>query len=251
MHAMRKKMIPETVHSHIFILLTTPSQPNLSHGTHHTHTTAPKKIKPPPFPNHFPPMRILFLLIKLQTHAIDTMPLIRRGRVPFPLEHMAQMAAALGANDLRPGHAEGAIRMPRHGAGDAVEVGGPAAAALELVAGLVQRRVAGQAVVRARGRHVLVVLAREGRLRALLADHPELLRREDGLPLGGRARVRVVGPLVGHVVVVVGGGAGGEESGEEWEGGPGADDGEGVVGGWGELGKGFGDGLVGEDQGAG
>lgn len=65
--------------------------------------------------------------------------------------------------------------MAHDGARDAVEVGGPAAAALELVVRLVQRRVAAGARVDARVRVVLVVGAAAGRLRALFAEDAELV----------------------------------------------------------------------------
>ena len=73
------------------------------------------------------------------------MPLVRRRGIALPLEHMAQVAAALAAQDLRPRHAERRVRVPGHGAGDGVEVGGPAAAGLELVRRAVERGVAGGA----------------------------------------------------------------------------------------------------------
>ena len=55
------------------------------------------------------------------------------------------MAPAFAAGDLRPRHAKGGVRVPRHGAGDRVEVGGPAAAGFELVRRAVQGCVAGGA----------------------------------------------------------------------------------------------------------
>lgn len=103
------------------------------------------------------------------------MPLIRRRRVPLPLEHMPQMAPAVAAHDLSAGHAEGAVGVADDGAGDAVEVGGPAAAGLELVGGAVERGGAGGAGVGAGGGGVLVVGAGEGGLGALFAEDAELL----------------------------------------------------------------------------
>lgn len=64
--------------------------------------------------------------------------------------------------------------MPRHRAWDAIEVGGPSAAGLELVCRFVQRRVAGGAGVDAAGGHVLVVSTGEGAFGALLAEDSEL-----------------------------------------------------------------------------
>lgn len=80
------------------------------------------------------------LIPKSQADTINTMPLIRRRRIPLALEHMAQMAPAVAAHNLRARHAEGAVRVPRHGAGDAVEIGGPAAPGLELVRRAVEGR---------------------------------------------------------------------------------------------------------------
>lgn len=76
------------------------------------------------------------------------MPLVRRRRVPLPLEHVAQVPAALGADDLRARHAERAVGVAGDGAGEGVEVGGPAAAGFELVRGAVERGGAGGAGLR-------------------------------------------------------------------------------------------------------
>jgi len=102
-------------------------------------------------------------------------PLVGRRRVPFALEDVAQVAAAVGAHDLGARHAQGAVFVAGHGAWDAIEVGRPAAARLELVVGLVERGVAPGTVVDALVGEVLVVLSREGALGAFLPEHPELL----------------------------------------------------------------------------
>lgn len=119
------------------------------------------------------------------------MPLVRGRREPLAFEDMTKMAAAVGAHDLGAGHAEAAVLVAGHGAGDAVEVGWPAAARRELVRGLVEGSVAPRARVDALAGVVLVELARAGRLGALLAEDPELLPIEDGAPL-------VSGALVGE-----------------------------------------------------
>lgn len=72
------------------------------------------------------------------------MPLVGRRRVPFPLEHMPQMPPAVGAQYLRPRHAERLVRVAHDGPGDAVKVRGPAAARLELVRRFVERGVASE-----------------------------------------------------------------------------------------------------------
>lgn len=56
---------------------------------------------------------------------------------------MAQVAAALAAGDFGARHAEGGVGVAGHGAGEGVEVGGPAAAGFELVRRAVEGRVAG------------------------------------------------------------------------------------------------------------
>ena len=73
------------------------------------------------------------------------MPLVRRRRVPLPLEHVAQMPAAAAAGDFGAGHAEGGVGVAGHGAGEGVEVGGPAAAGFALVGRAVEGGVAGGA----------------------------------------------------------------------------------------------------------
>jgi hypothetical protein len=116
----------------------------------------------------------LVILTKLQTNPVNTMPLIRRRIVSLSLKHMPQMAPTVTAHDLRPLHAKGAVRMPRHGTRDAVKVRGPPATALELMVGLIERRLAGGARVDARVRVMLVEFVGEGRLGALFAEDAEL-----------------------------------------------------------------------------
>lgn len=102
------------------------------------------------------------------------MPLIG-GRVEaLALEHVAQVAAAVGAHNLGARHAERAVLVAHDGAGDRVEVRRPPAARLELVVGLVQRRRAPRAGVDALRGVVLVEGAGAGGLRALLAEDAEL-----------------------------------------------------------------------------
>lgn len=103
------------------------------------------------------------------------MALIRRGLVPFALEDMTQVAAAVGADNLDAQHAQRTVRVPGDGAGDAVVVGGPATAGLELVVRLVQWCIAAGAGVDARLRCVLVILAGAGRLGSLFSEDAELL----------------------------------------------------------------------------
>lgn len=97
------------------------------------------------------------------------MPLVRRGGKPLALEDVAQVPAAVGAGDLDALHEQAVVLVAHHGAGDAVKVGGPAAAAGELVRGLVQGCVAPCAGVDALGGVVLVICARAGCFGAFLA----------------------------------------------------------------------------------
>lgn len=117
---------------------------------------------------------LLILRTKLQTNAINTMPLVRWRRVPFALEHMSQMAPTVRTHNLRPHHAEGLVLVARHGAGYCIEEGGPSAAGLELLVCGVEGRIAGGAGVDAHGRVVLVELAGEWGFGALFPDDAEL-----------------------------------------------------------------------------
>lgn len=94
---------------------------------------------------------------------------------------MAEVPPAVAAHDLGPGHAERAVLVPRHGARDAVEIGRPAAARVELVRGLVQRRMTAGAGVDARRGVVLVELAGAGGFGALFAEDAELFWDFSGL----------------------------------------------------------------------
>lgn len=103
------------------------------------------------------------------------MPLVSRVGEALALEDVAQVAAALGAHDLDALHEHGVVLVAHDGAGDAVEVCRPAAAAAELVVCLVQRRLAACARVHALLGVVLVKLAAAGRLGALLAENTKLI----------------------------------------------------------------------------
>lgn len=102
------------------------------------------------------------------------MPLVRRRREALSLEDMPQMTATVGAHNFRPDGAKASVLVPRHGAGDAVKVGRPAAARVELVRGLVKRRVASGTGVDALLWVVLVVLSGAGRFSSLFSEDSEL-----------------------------------------------------------------------------
>lgn len=140
-----------------------------------SYTTKPNPTTPPTVrrPSLRPPLPHL-LILKVQTNTINTMPLIRRRRVPLPLKHMPQVPAAVRARNLRPCHAEGAVGVADDSAGDGIEVGGPAAAGFELMGGAVEGRGAGGAGVGAGRGGVLIVGAGEGGFGAFFAEDAEL-----------------------------------------------------------------------------
>jgi hypothetical protein len=102
------------------------------------------------------------------------MPLIRRRREPFSLEDVTQMTATIGAYNLRPDRAKASVLVPSHGAGDAVKVRRPAAARVELVRSLVERRVAPGTGVDALLGVVLVKLSGTGGFSSLFSEDSEL-----------------------------------------------------------------------------
>lgn len=106
------------------------------------------------------------------------MPLIRSSRIALPLENMPQMPATIRTHNLGTFHAKRLICMPRHRARDGVEKGRPAAAAFELVLGLVERGGASGARVDSwagGGGEVFVVFAGVGGFCAFFAEDAELL----------------------------------------------------------------------------
>lgn len=116
----------------------------------------------------------LVLRRKLQADAVHTMALIRRHRESLALENMTQVAAAVGADNLGSDSAEASVLVPGDGAGDAVEIRRPAAARVELVRCLVERRVACSAGVGALLGVVLIKLSSAGGFGALFSENPEL-----------------------------------------------------------------------------
>jgi hypothetical protein len=118
--------------------------------------------------------RGLILGRKLDADTVDTVALISRRRIALTLEDVAQVAAAVGAHNLGALHAQRVVDVALDGAGQAVKIGRPAAARLELVRCLVERRLAAGAAVDALVGKVLVVLAGKGTLGALFAEDTEL-----------------------------------------------------------------------------
>lgn len=97
------------------------------------------------------PLRARLVLTKLQTDAIHTMPLVRRRRVSFSLKHMAQMSSTVTTDNLNPLHAKRPIYMSRNRSGHRIEICRPATAGFEFGVCLVERCIAGSAIVDAFG----------------------------------------------------------------------------------------------------
>lgn len=103
------------------------------------------------------------------------MPLIGGSRIPFALENMSQMTAAIRAHNLCPCHPKCIISMPSNGAWNSVKICRPSATRFELMVGLVEGRFAAGAGVDTRFRHVLVVFPAKGSLSTLFSQNSELL----------------------------------------------------------------------------
>lgn len=115
---------------------------------------------------------------KIEAYAVDAVPLIGRRRVPLSLKDVTQVAAAVGADNLGPDHAESTIFVTGDRARNAVKVGRPAAARLELVVGLVEWRGTTGAGVDALFGVVLVELAGARGLGAFFAEDAKLICSE-------------------------------------------------------------------------
>lgn len=102
------------------------------------------------------------------------MTLIRRRRESLSLENMAQVTTAVGADDFRPDRTKAPVLVSSHRARHAVEIGWPAAARVEFVSGLVERRIARSAGVDALLGVVLVKLSSAGGFSALFSENSEL-----------------------------------------------------------------------------
>ena len=159
----------------------------------------------------------LVVLREIQADAVDAMPLVRRGRKALTLKDVSQVSTTVRANNLRPRNTKGAVLIPSHGAWEAVKVGRPPAARLELVVGLVQEGVAPGAGIDSCLGVVLVELAGSRRFSALLPQNTKLVYRFISFDLRVRnsdqcitfvenSTPLVVGALVGisHVGCLVG-----------------------------------------------
>lgn len=89
------------------------------------------------------------------------------------------MSPAIAAHNLGARHAQRAIHVPRDGARNGIEEGGPATAGLELMRSFVDGCGAAGAGVDAGGRHVLVVDTDVGGFRAFFAKDSELFCEEE------------------------------------------------------------------------
>ena len=114
----------------------------------------------------------LFRRSKVERNGIHAMARILRCE-PFALEHMAQMTATTGTDDLGP-PAVG-IGHPFNSAGNLIVETGPATTGIELVRRTVQRRTAPAAMIRPRFMVVFVFTGKRA-LRPLVQDYPLLFR---------------------------------------------------------------------------
>lgn len=105
-------------------------------------------------------------------------------RHAFAFEHVAEVAAAIRADDFGAFHAEGVVFLADNGAGDFIIERRPAAAAVELVGRAVKLGVAAAADVGAGG-FVVPVFTGESAFGAFLGDHVFFIGGE-GVPLIGR-----------------------------------------------------------------
>jgi hypothetical protein len=101
--------------------------------------------------------------------------LVSWRREPLALENMAKVTTAIGAHNLRPRHAQGAVFMASDGAGDAIKISWPAAVGVELLLGLVQGCGTSRTGINALLRVVLVELAGARGLGTFLSQDTELL----------------------------------------------------------------------------
>lgn len=114
------------------------------------------------------------LLTKIDTNTIDTMSLILGVPEPLAFEDMSQVSSTVVTHNLRPHHTEAWVRFLSHGTRNRVPESGPSAPRVKLVVRLVERRVAGAAVVDARVRVVFVIFSGAGHFGAFLAEDTEL-----------------------------------------------------------------------------
>src|SRR5579859_7727791 len=122
-------------------------------------------------------------LLRLEIHrdAVDAVAQVGRRRAV--VEDVAEVAAAAAAMHLGADHAVAAVGRRFHGAFDGVVEARPAGAAVEFLLADEQRLAAADA---GEGAGTLFVIegAAAGRLGAVLAHHPVLLRREQASPFG-------------------------------------------------------------------
>ena len=97
------------------------------------------RVAVPPYLGNLQSTHSLLVVRKRQTNTVNAVPFVRWVGKPFPLEDMAQMAAAVGAHDLGSQNAHGPIFVPPYRSGDRVEVRRPPAPGVELGVCLVQR----------------------------------------------------------------------------------------------------------------
>jgi len=118
---------------------------------------------------------LLVLRRKVETDAVHTVSLVGRRGIALSLENMAEMTSAIGTDNFGSCHSKRVVCVPSDGTGDAVKVGRPTTAGLELMVCLVQRRIATCARVDSMIRGELIVLSGEWSFGALLSQNSELV----------------------------------------------------------------------------
>lgn len=102
------------------------------------------------------------------------MALISGRRESLSFENMAQMAAAVGADNFGSGGAEASVLVSGNRTGDAIKICRPTAARVELVRSLVERCVACSAGVGALLGVMLIILSSARGFSSLFSENPEL-----------------------------------------------------------------------------
>jgi len=124
-----------------------------------------------------------FSILEVEGYRIDAVPFVSGRREAFSLEDVAQMSAACRADDLGAHSTERDVLMAGDCTRNGVEECGPTAATVELGHALVQGGSASSAGVNALALEMVILSGACG-LCVFLSQDSELLRRQNGPPLG-------------------------------------------------------------------
>lgn len=146
----------------------------------------------------------LVVLVELDADRVDAVSLVGGRGVALAFEDVSKVAPTVGAHNLNPLHAKGTIHVSCHSSRHCVEEGWPSTSTLELLVGRVEGSFAAGAGVDSLVGVVLVVLAAEGRLSALLAEDSKLLYGSDeSVLVTTRGTIKVVHGLPTYLDSVV------------------------------------------------